>query len=129
MQFLFNHVILELGDPAATLDASPAPLTAEEAQDLGVDGLRSLFQHAVFAFPRLPSTHPERAVALAALAALTVGANAAAALLRKDAQDASHVYLRFTTVPDTVMAHLARLQEERCLSFAAAELAVWSKPA
>ncbi len=129
MQFLFNHVILDLGDPAQTLDASPAPLTAQEAREISVDGMRSLFQHAVFAYPRLPSTHPERAVALGALAALCVGANGAAALLRKDARDASHVYLRFTTVPDTVMAHLTRLQKDGCLSFAAAELAVWSKPA
>ncbi len=129
MLFLFNNVVLDIGEPASTLAQSSMPINPPEAKEMTIAGLRTAVQEAVFSNPKLAAMDYERASAVAALVQVRLGANACVALMRKGGTGPSDVYLRFTTISEVVMKHLAGLQERGWLTFAAVEVAVWSRAA
>lgn len=129
MLFLFNKTVLDIGDPATALARLDAPISVDEARRMSPDAVRAVVKEAAFANPKFDTQDPDKAAAVAAMIHLRSGANAAVALMRQGGTGPQHVYLRFTVVSEVVMKHLADLQEQGWLTFAAVEVAVWTTAA
>lgn len=129
MLFLFNKTVLDIGDPAAALARLDAPISVDEARRMSPHAVRAVVKEAAFANPKFDTQDPDKAAAVAAMIYLRSGANAAVALMRQGGTGPQHVYVRFTVVSEVVMKHLADLQEQGWLTFAAVEVAVWTTAA
>jgi hypothetical protein len=76
MVFLFNDVLLDLGDPRDCLINSGCPLNYNALQAMTPPQILSLVRSALFQAPHYPRDRRDRAAALAALVSIKTGANA-----------------------------------------------------
>lgn len=128
MLFLFNNVVIDLGDARDTaLEAGSAKGFSQVALiNMRIARVIKLVREAMFEEPNLPRTNPEVARFLAALVAWkTDEANALLAVAPQTVTDASGVQVRLASVSLVAMTQLSDLQDAGRLSSHVANLSVW----
>jgi hypothetical protein len=128
MLFLFNDVVIDLGDLKSVLRSSEMPLSTAQIDALTAAQLNTLVREAVFADPNIPHNKPKHIKHLTALFSYVVpGANAILAVRPPDAKTWHDVGMRFAQVPIETLAYLWRLQSQRRLSAGEVNSAVWTR--
>lgn len=127
--FLFNNVIIDIGDPATVMKEAGLPLSVEQAMGMDIQQLYVTLQDAVFKNPLIARNSAKHVKALGALVMLRTQNNAVLAVPKEGARSPADVVVRFRLIEEVVMQHLARLQSEAMLTFTAVNIAIWSKAA
>ena len=128
MLFLFNDVVVDLGDPRETaLEAGlPHGFSETKLLSMRIGRVIKLVREAMFDEHYLPRTNTEVAAFLASMVAWkTDEANALLAVTPKGAADASMVQVRLASVSLVAMSQLEELQRAGKLSSHVANLSVW----
>jgi len=122
MLFLLNDRVLDLGEPVETLRrlgaADPARLPQPSA-------IVAMGQDAAFASANFAHGHPDLALSIAAMIALTSEANCALFVAPPRARSARQVGVQFAFAPLTTMAFLCDAQTRGALTAAMINTHVW----
>jgi hypothetical protein len=128
MLFLFNDVVIDLGDLKSVLRSSDMPLSYAQIDALTPAQLNTLIREAVFADPNIQHNKPKHIKHLTALFSYVVpGANAILAVRPPDAKVWQDVGMRFAQVPIETLAYLWRQQCQRRLPASEVNSAVWTR--
>ena len=128
MLFLFNDVVINVGDPRATALEAGLPHGFSEAKlmSMRIGRVIKLVREAMFDEHYLPRTNADVARFLAALVAWkTDEANALLAVTPNGAVSAAEVQVRLASVSLVAMTQLDELQRSGKLSSHVANLSVW----
>ncbi len=112
MLFLFNDVVLELGQPLEALEAEDFPISKQAFAKMSLVQITTLVRQGIFEDLQLPRTQPEKARVLAIMLAVRTGA-ANAVLVGPPATGAStpaEIGLRLAEVSLVTLSYLNHLQ-------------------
>jgi hypothetical protein len=126
MLFLFNDVLLDIGQPAEVIMSPEFPMSPAAFSNLKLGEISQLAREEVFKDLQLPRTQPKTAAHLGVLLAGKTGANAA--LIgppAEGARRASEFGLRLAEVSLMTLSHLYQLQEGGTLQPYHVQQAVW----
>lgn len=125
MLFLFNDVLLDLGDARDRLIASGCPVGYTDLLRMTPPQVMGVVRSTIFSFPQFPREKPDKALALAALVQLKSGANALLCVSPPQATDPVQLQVRLAEVALPVLGQLATLRKEGTLTPAAIDQVVW----
>ncbi len=125
MLFLFNDVLLDLGDARDRLIQSGCPVGYQDLIRMTPPQVLSVVRSTVFTFPQYPREKPEKALALVALVQIKCGANAMLCVRPPNAVQSSELQVRLAEVALPVLGQLATLRREGTLTPAAIDQVVW----
>lgn len=128
MLFLFNDVVLDLGDEKGTALEAGTSHGFDQANlyKLRVGKVAKMIREAVFEEPQLARTNPDVAVFLAALLAWKTGeANALLAVAPRHIEQPMQVQLRVASVSLVTLSQLRELQDGGKLSSHSVNMSVW----
>jgi hypothetical protein len=125
MLFLFNDVLLDLGDARDRLIASGCPLGYTDLIRMTPPKVMSVVRDTIFKFPQFPRERPDKALALVALVQIKTGANAMLCVRPPQATQPVELPVRLAEVALPVLGQLATLRKEGTLTPAAIDQVVW----
>lgn len=121
MLFAFNNAVFDLGDPAQTYKTMPEKFHGATLKE----ALR-VTQGVIMEYPDVVKTHPQKAMALAALVACRAGdANAMMAFVPPGTTVSQNVVVRLASVSLVVLQSLFQLHNEGKLSKKHVNAMVW----
>jgi hypothetical protein len=126
MVFLFNDVLLDVGDPRERLTESGCPISYEKLGTLSQSQVMGLVRSTVFAAPTFAIDKADKAAALAALVNLKTQANALLCIRTPRVTAATEMPLRLAQVSLTVIGDLMRRHKDGSLTPTVIDRAVWS---
>ncbi|MBL4616588.1 MAG: hypothetical protein JKY46_02750 [Robiginitomaculum sp.] len=127
MLFLFNDVILEIGQPIDKITADDFPVPVPVFEQMHLAEITFLAKEEIFADLQLPRTNPNKAIHLAVLLAAKSEANAV--LIGPPANGASaaaEIGIRLAEVSLVAMSNLWQLQVGDTLTYEHVYNSVWS---
>jgi hypothetical protein len=128
MLFLFNEVVLDLGDLVSVLKDGTIPLPPSQFETLTTAHLTLLLREALYVDPRMATNKPDRTKHLAALIAYRApGANALLGVRPDKAGSPDDVGLRFANVPLLILTYLWKRQNDGQLEPGVINDEVWSR--
>ncbi|MET0183323.1 MAG: hypothetical protein ABW199_10595 [Caulobacterales bacterium] len=122
MLFLLNDRVLDLGDPAETLQRIG---TADPGRPPKMRAIIAMGQDAAFASANFQASHPDLALSIAAMVALISEANCALFVCPPRARSARQVGVQFAFAPLTTLAFLDDAQARGVLTAAMINGHVW----
>ncbi len=130
MLYLFNDIVIDLGDLKSILRSEEMPLDITQIESLTPGQLTTLAREAVFADPNVGRSRPKHIRCLVALMAYAIpGSNAVLVVRPEAAKSWIEVGIRFAQVPIETLAYLWSRQQSRPLSPADVNTAVWTRSA
>jgi hypothetical protein len=126
MMFLFNDVLLDVGDPRDRLITSGCPLGYAALTAMTPPQVLSILRQTMFLYPQYPRERPGKASALAALVQTRMAANAVLCVRPPAATGPQDLRVRFAELSLPVLGNLANLRKEGALTPAAIDHVVWT---
>jgi hypothetical protein len=125
MLFLFNDVLLDLGDARDRLISCGCPVGYTDLMKMTPPQVLSVVRATMFKFPQFPREKPDKALALSALIQIKSGANAMLCVKTPTATQPVELPVRLAEVALPVLGQLATLRKEGTLTPAAIDQVVW----
>jgi hypothetical protein len=126
MIFLFNDVLLEVGDPRERLTVSGCPIPFARLGSVTQSQIMGLVRSTVFEAPSFARDNADKAAALAALVILKTQANALLCMRTPRVTVAAEMPLRLAQVSLTVLGDLMRRHKDGSLTPTIIDRAVWA---
>jgi hypothetical protein len=126
MVFLFNDVVLDVGDPREQLTESGCPIPYEKLGTVSQSQVLGLVRSTVFEQPSFARDNPDKAAALAAIVILKTQANALLCIRTPRVTVAGEMPVRLAQVSLTVIGDLVRRFRDGSLTPTIIDHAVWS---
>ncbi|MBL1430282.1 MAG: hypothetical protein COA60_001980 [Robiginitomaculum sp.] len=127
MLFLFNDVVLEIGQPVEVVSSANFPMPIAEFDKMPLAEISLLAKEAIFTDLQLVHSNPTTATHIAVLLAAKSAANAV--LIGPPANGArtpAEIGIRLAEISLVVMSNLWQLQVGNTLSYEYVYQAVWS---
>jgi hypothetical protein len=126
MIFIFNDVLLELGDPRDRLIKCGCPLNYGALNAMTPPQILGVVRSVLFDHPTFAQDRKDKAAALGALVHIKTGANALLCIRTPDVQTAGQMPVRLAEASLEVISELSRRGRSGALNAAAIDQAVWA---
>lgn len=126
MMFIFNDVLLELGDPRDRLINCGCPLNYGALNSMTPPQILGVVRSVLFDNPTFAQDRRDKAAALGALVHIKTGANAILCIRTPDVHGPGQMPVRLAEASLEVISELSRREKNGALNAAAIDQAVWA---